>query len=166
MGQEIERKFLTNSNAWKSLASGVLYRQGYIGTQAGHTVRVRIAGEMGFLTLKTKTVGICRSEYEYPIPLSDAAELLDQLCDRPLIEKYRYRVPIGDVIWEVDEFLGDNQGLTVAEVELESEDQFVALPDWIGAEVSGDARYYNSNLARVPFSQWERGGSHPKSSES
>jgi adenylate cyclase len=161
MGQEIERKYLTTSNAWRRLASGVLYRQGYIATQTGHTVRVRMAGDVGVVTLKTKTVGICRSEYEYPIPLQDAAEMLEQLCDRPLIEKYRYTIPLENVIWEVDEFLGDNQGLIVAEVELESEDQVVALPDWIGAEVSGDARYYNSNLARVPFSEWGKGASRP-----
>jgi adenylate cyclase len=125
-----------------------------IDTQKGCTVRVRVVGDRGYLTIKTKTVGISRSEYEFPIPLEAAAQLLDRVCDRPLIEKYRYRIADAGLVWEVDEFLGDNQGLVLAEVELESETQSITLPDWIGSEVSGDFRYFNSYLAKHPHSQW------------
>jgi CYTH domain-containing protein len=154
MGIEIERKFLVQGDAWRRLAPGTLYRQGYIMSGAGRTVRVRIAGDQGFLTIKSKPEGIARSEFEYAIPLADAAELLDHLCDRPLIEKYRHKIAIDDLVWEVDEFLGDNQGLILAEVELEHADQAIALPDWIAQEVTQDARYYNSNLVKHPFSRW------------
>jgi adenylate cyclase len=118
------------------------------------TPRLRIAGETGYLTLKTKTVGISRSEFEYAIPKIQAQALLDLVCAQPQIEKYRYKIPIGDLIWEVDEFLGANAGLVVAEVELTSADQAIDRPDWIGAEVSDDPRYFNSNLAKSPFTTW------------
>lgn len=151
---EIERKFLVVSDQWRTLATGTLYRQGYIPTPDQRTVRVRIAGQQGYLTIKGKTQGIARSEFEYEIPVEDAAQLLDTICDPPLIEKYRYRIPLDGLVWEVDEFLGENKGLIIAEVELEDEAQAIALPGWIGQDVSGDLRYYNSNLAKHPFRCW------------
>jgi adenylate cyclase len=154
MAQEIERKFLVVNETWRLGAPGLVLRQGYIPTQDARTVRVRVVGNQGYLTLKGPAVGIVRSEFEYSIPLEDAETILATLCTPPLIEKYRYRIPAGAVVWEVDEFLGANQGLVVAEVELTSPDQAVDLPDWVGREVSHDPRYHNSNLARHPFTQW------------
>lgn len=117
-------------------------------------MRVRIAGDQAYLTIKGATAGIARAEYEYAIPLNHAQELLQTLCEPPLIEKTRYRVEWGGLLWEIDEFSGENQGLIVAEVELVDETQAIALPDWIGAEVSHDDRYYNANLAKHPYSRW------------
>lgn len=154
MGQEIERKFLVTHDAWRTQASGQRMRQGYIPTQDARTVRVRVAGEQGYLTLKGPAVGMVRPEFEYAIPLEDAETILSTLCQPPLIEKIRYRLPIDDVVWEVDEFLGANAGLILAEVELMSPDQPVTLPDWVGEEVTYDQRYSNSNLARHPFTAW------------
>lgn len=202
MPQEIERKFLTQADTWKSLAEGTYYRQGYIYTDhdtavilteaeivirqrdlampfaipeedaaamrqqfqpddqgcltspAICTVRIRIAGTIGFLTLKSKVVGIARSEYEYEIPQNHALALLDLVCDRPQIEKYRYKIPYAGLVWEVDEFLGENAGLVLAEVELTDADQAFDRPDWIDEEVSGDVRYFNSYLAKHPFTTW------------
>jgi adenylate cyclase len=154
MGIEIERKFLVNGDDWR-IGTGTVYRQGYIVSGNGRTVRVRIAGEQGYLTLKGAAAGISRAEYEYAIPVADAAEMLDILCDRPQIEKTRYKIPHNGLIWEVDEFSGENQGLILAEVELTSPDQSVSLPPWIGQEVSHDFRYFNSNLAKFPYSRWQ-----------
>lgn len=155
MPQEIERKFLVIADGWRSHAVGKPYRQGYIPTaEPGKTVRVRIAGDQGYLTIKGPTQGLSRAEFEYAIPLSDAQEMLETLCDRPFIEKIRYRLPIDDVIWEIDEFQGENAGLVVAEVELSHEDQSVKYPDWLGQDVSGDMRYQNSNLVKRPYSTW------------
>lgn len=154
MGIEIERKFLVKNDNWKQLAQGILYKQGYIPTKDGSTLRVRVIGDSGYLTLKGKTEGHSRLEYEYPIPVTEAEEILENLCQRPFIQKYRYTIPYDNLVWEVDEFLGDNQGLTIAEVELKKEDQEINYPDWVGKEVSGDNRYYNSNLVKNPFSQW------------
>ncbi|HEX7671705.1 MAG TPA: CYTH domain-containing protein [Polyangiaceae bacterium] len=154
MGLEIERKFLVTGTAWKALAAGVLTRQGYLSSAAERTVRVRIAGEKGFLTVKGVNRGVTRTEFEYPIPAVDAAAMLDDLCERPLIEKIRYRIPFGAHVWEVDEFHGVNDGLVVAEVELASADEEPALPPWVGREVSRDARYFNANLVKRPFTTW------------
>lgn len=154
MGIEIERKFLLAGDAWRGLGQAVLLRQGYLSSARERVVRVRIEGEQAMLTIKGANVGASRGEWEYPIPLADAVELLDGLCEQPLIEKYRHRVEHAGMVWEVDEFLGANAGLLVAEIELASEDQPFEKPEWIGAEVSGDARYYNANLIRHPFSQW------------
>lgn len=154
MGTEIERKFLVQGDRWRSLGIGTRYRQGYIASSKERTVRVRVAGEQGYLTIKGASSGIARAEFEYPIPLEDAELMLDTLCDRPLIEKTRYRIPDGNVVWEVDEFAGENQGLIVAEVELTGADQAIDLPDWIGEEVSHDPRYYNASLAKHPFTRW------------
>jgi len=153
MAIEIERKFLVQSDGWRSLGSGVSYRQGYILSSRGKTVRVRRAGDRGYLTIKGATQGISRREFEYEIPLSDAEELLE-MCDRPLIEKTRYKIPHDDLIWEVDEFWGDNAGLIIAEVQLTDPDQPLQLPDWVGREVSYDPRYFNAALARQPYQSW------------
>ena len=154
MGVEIERKFLLQCDAWRGLGQAVLLRQGYLSSARERVVRVRIEGEQAMLTIKGANVGATRGEWEYPIPLADAVELLDGLCEQPLIEKVRHRIEHAGMVWEVDEFLGANAGLVVAEIELASEDQPFEKPEWIGAEVSGDARYYNANLIRHPFSQW------------
>ncbi len=154
MAVEIERKFLLAGEGWRGLAVGVRYRQGYVVSGQGRTVRVRTAGDQGYLTIKGPSQGSARAEFEYPIPLVDAVELLDTLCDRPLIDKTRYRIPVAGLVWEVDEFHGENAGLVLAEVELDHPDQAVELPAWIGAEVTGDPRYYNSYLVRSPFSSW------------
>lgn len=153
MAQEIERKYLVNGESWKQLASGTVYRQGYIYTVNRKTVRVRVIDQQGYLTIKGPSKGTVRSEFEYPIPLADAEEMLDTLCDRPLIEKIRYKIPQGDLVWEVDEFLGDNAGLVVAEVELNDPNQEISLPDWIDRQVT-DPKYFNSNLARHPYKDW------------
>jgi adenylate cyclase len=155
MGIEIERKFLVRNDNWRALATGKLYRQGYIAASPDCTVRVRIAGDQGYLTIKGATSGISRAEYEYGIPLEEAAQLLDTICQPPLIEKTRYRIAAAQgLVWEVDEFAGENQGLIVAEIELPHAEHPVELPDWIGAEVSDDPRYFNANLAKQPFCDW------------
>lgn len=152
MGVEIERKFLVTSDDWRLGARGVDYRQGYLCREKGRTVRVRIAGDQGYLTVKGANRGASRPEFEYPVPLDDARELLG-LCG-PLVEKVRYRVPFGGLVWEVDEFRGDNEGLVVAEVELPTEDTVVLLPPWAGAEVTADGRYANSQLSVNPYCRW------------
>ncbi|WP_414577785.1 CYTH domain-containing protein [Anabaena sp. CCY 9402-a] len=154
MAKEIERKFLVKDDSWRQLAEGSLYRQGYISSQ-GATVRIRIVGNQGYLTIKGMTINYSRSEFEYPIPLADAQEMLDTLCVSPLIEKTRYKINLGSLVWEVDDFAGANQGLILAEVELTDEAQQIELPDWIGEEVSGDPKYYNSYLVKHPFCEWE-----------
>jgi CYTH domain-containing protein len=155
MGIEIERKFLVKDDFWRSLAVGKLYRQGYIPTQDGlTTVRVRVVGNQGYLTIKGKAEGISRGEFEYPIPLAEATIMLETFCQKPLIEKVRHRIFLDNLTWEVDEFLGDNQGLIMAEVELEQENQAITIPDWIGEEVTGDNRYYNVNLQKFPYKMW------------
>lgn len=154
MAIEIERKFLVKGDGWRFLSSGTIYRQGYIATEKGKTVRVRVFGKQARLTIKGPTKGRTRAEFEYPIPLEDAEEILNTLCKPPLIEKTRYKIPLHDLIWEIDEFHGANQGLIIAEVELEEESQNLDFPDWIGEEVSDDPRYFNSSLAKHPYSQW------------
>ncbi|EAW35598.1 CYTH domain-containing protein [Lyngbya sp. PCC 8106] len=155
MGIEIERKFLVKDDRWRSLGVGVLYCQGYISSEKERTVRVRLIGNQGYLTIKGPVSSRVRSEFEYMIPVEDAEEMLQILCDRPFIEKKRHKISLGDLIWEVDEFLGDNQGLILAEVELKDPNQVIEIPDWIAEEVSHDARYFNSNLVKNPYSQWE-----------
>ena len=155
MGKEIERKFLLTSDAWRALAKGTAYRQGYLNSAKERTVRIRTVGDKAFLTIKGLSVGVTRSEYEYPIPFDDCNAMLDNLAEKPLIEKKRYKIAAGGFIWEIDEFFGENQGLIVAEVELQSEDQAFDKPAWIGEEVSGDPRYFNSNLIKHPYSRWK-----------
>ena len=163
MGTEVERKYLVKLAEWRSQKAqlqsrssnfGQKYCQGYIPTHNGTTVRIRLIGDQGYLTIKSKTVGYTRAEFEYPIPASDAQSMLQNLCLKPLIEKIRYKIPIGNLTWEVDEFLGDNAGLIIAEVELENEQQQINLPSWIKREVN-DKRYFNSYLVQHPYNKWE-----------
>lgn len=153
MGKEIERKYLVVGQDWKESAGGTLFRQGYLNSAKERVVRVRTMGEAAAITVKGITVGATRLEFEYEVPRADAEQMLE-LCEQPIIEKTRYRIESGGLVWEVDEFHGVNQGLTVAECELDSEDQLVAKPDWVGEEVTGDPRYFNSNLIAHPYSTW------------
>ncbi|MDB6171578.1 MAG: adenylate cyclase [Chthoniobacteraceae bacterium] len=155
MPLEIERKFLVKGEAWRAQAEPTDIRQGYLAREERCVVRVRVAGGCAWLTVKSRVVGITRSEYEYEIPYAQGEEMLG-LCAKPIMEKRRHRVAFCGMTWEVDEFLGENSGLIVAEVELTSADQNVTLPEWVGEEVTGDPRYYNSNLLIHPFQQWTR----------
>jgi len=141
-------------DAWRALAKGATYRQGYLNSAKERTVRVRIADGRAFLTIKGITVGATRSEYEYEIPLDDGKAMLDTLAEKPLIEKMRYKIPVGNVTWEIDEFLGENVGLIIAEVELKGADQTFDKPVWLGDEVTSDPRYFNANLIKNPFTRW------------
>lgn len=154
MAQEIERKFLVQGDAWRKGAERVLIRQGYLSADGARTVRVRIKGERAFVTIKGPPVVLVRAEYEYEIPIADADEMLHHLCMKPLIEKWRYFVPFAGVMWEVDEFLNENAGLVVAELELHDAAQQVQLPAWVAQEVTSDPRYTNANLAKRPFATW------------
>lgn len=154
MGREVERKFLVSGAGWR-LGHGVLYRQGYLSTVPERSVRVRRGDERGYLTIKGPSDGAARAEFEYAIPVGDADEMLEQICERPLIEKRRFRVEHAGLVWEVDEFLADNAGLVIAEVELERADQHVTLPPWVGREVTEDPRYYNAYLVRHPYRTWQ-----------
>ena len=153
MGVEIERKFLVCNDDWRSLGDPVQYAQGYLAADGIRTVRVRIAGEAGFLTIKGASNGISRLEFEYEIPASDAFGML-RLCSMPVIRKFRTKILYQGKIWEIDEFEGDNKGLIMAEIELNSEDEPFDLPPWIGEEVTHDLRYYNSQLSLRPFQSW------------
>jgi adenylate cyclase len=152
MGIEIERKFLVSGTSWRQRV-GVRFSQGYLNRDKERTVRVRLAGEKAFLTIKGVSVGASRAEFEYEIPAADAEQLL-KLSDGPIIEKIRRVIHVEDTTREVDEFLGENAGLVVAEVELQSEDQAFARPEWLGEEVTLDSRYFNSSLATQPFISW------------
>jgi len=154
MPKEIERKFLLANDGWRGLAEGVYLCQGYLSTNKHCTVRVRIAGNSAQIGIKGENHGATRLDFEYSVPLEDARLMLERLAKQPLIEKTRYAVPFAGLIWEVDEFHGDNQGLFIAEVELEDEAQTFAKPSWIGREVTGDPRYYNANLVANPFKSW------------
>lgn len=154
MATEIERKFLLANDAWRTGVVGRRYRQGYLSTDKARTVRVRTIDDEAYLTIKGATRGVSRLEFEYPIPAADAGVMLEQLCEQPIIDKTRYRIPHGDHVWEVDEFHGVNAGLVVAEIELGSEDQAFERPDWVGEEVSGDPRYFNANLIAHPYCDW------------
>ena len=153
MGVEIERKFLVPDVGFLAGVEGVPYRQGYLSTDADRTVRVRRAGAHAYVTIKGRSHGATRAEFEYEIPLDDADALLE-LCLAPIIEKVRHRVPHAGLVWEVDVFGGVNEGLVVAEVELPSEETVVDLPAWVGDEVTGDPRYYNANLIAHPYREW------------
>ncbi len=153
MATEIERKFLVADDSWNDGSPGVRMSQGYLAKDADRTVRVRLAGPNAWLTIKGRTVGISRPEYEYAIPPEDARELL-AMCPDPAIDKTRHAVSFAGYLWEVDVFHGANAGLVVAEVEISDESGRPDLPPWLGAEVSEDRRYSNSRLAVRPFSQW------------
>jgi len=154
MAKEVERKFLVKGDAWRTLAKGTTYRQGYLNSAKERTVRVRTTDDKAYLTIKGITVGATRAEYEYELPYDEGKAMLDSLAEKPLIEKRRYKIPAGDLTWEIDEFLGNNTGLIVAEVERKSEDQAFARPVWLGDEVTGDPRYCNANLIKNPFTRW------------
>lgn len=155
MAKEIERKFLVEGEDWRALAKGKLYRQGYLNSAKERTVRVRTVGDKGFLTIKGITVGATRVEYEYEIPVGDSDAMLNDLAEKPIIEKKRYKIDFRGLTWEIDEFFGENAGLIVAEVELASEAQAFEKPSWAGREVTGDPRYFNSNLIAHPYSTWK-----------
>jgi CYTH domain-containing protein len=152
VASEIERKFLVHGQAWRQPAP-LRIRQGYLNRDKERTVRVRIAGEHAYLTIKGSMQGITRAEFEYSIPVTDAEQLLT-MCDGPLLEKNRHVLEHAGMTWEVDEFFGDNDGLVVAEIELSSEDQSFERPAWLGVEVTHERRYLNSNLIAQPYKQW------------
>lgn len=154
MAKEIERKFLVQTS-WQPQDEGIKIAQGYLSTVPERTVRVRIKGDKGYLTIKGKNQGISRAEFEYEIPIGDAEELL-KLAEQPILSKTRYLEQHGNRLWEIDVFAGENQGLVVAEVELPDEQADFSRPDWLGQEVSGDVRYYNANLIKNPFSLWKK----------
>ncbi|MGA7828869.1 MAG: CYTH domain-containing protein [Geobacteraceae bacterium] len=156
MAREIERKFLVKNDSWKKEGRGLSCRQGYLVTGKDITVRVRILGEEGYLTVKGRTEGIARDEFEYRIPVADAEAMLRSMSKDGIVEKIRYHVEVKGFTWDVDEFLGENSGLVLAEVELADENQQPEFPDWLGQEVTGDVRYYNAYLAGNPFSAWEK----------
>ena len=152
MGIEIERKFLVVGDDWRA-APAVPYAQGYLNRDKRRTVRVRIVQGDAWLTVKGQNAGATRAEFEYAIPVADAEQLL-ALCDGPLVRKTRRKIEHAGHVWEIDEFQGDNAGLVVAEIELPAEDAPFERPPWLGAEVTHDARYFNSSLAAAPFSTW------------
>ncbi|MCW9025577.1 MAG: CYTH domain-containing protein [Gammaproteobacteria bacterium] len=155
MATEIERKFLVINDDWRDQAdAGKQYKQGYLVGSKQASVRVRLEGEKARLNIKSATLDIRRAEYEYDIPVTDAVEMLDTLCEKPLVQKKRYHVKHADHVWEVDVFAGDNEGLIVAEIELQDENEAFALPDWAGEEVSDDPRYYNVSLVKHPYQDW------------
>lgn len=164
MAIEIERKFLVTNDGWRDAAHAVVpMAQGYLNdlgaVQSGAqkaSVRVRVQGELAYLNIKSRELGHTRQEYEYPVPVADARALLE-LCVGGLVDKRRHLVRVGAHLWEVDEFLGENAGLVVAEIELASADEAFVRPDWIGAEVTDQSRYYNLALAAHPYARWSQG---------
>ena len=154
MAVEIERKFLVDLDKLGKLTQGESIKQGYINTANLNVVRVRLKGDCGYLTLKGESIGPSRLEYEYPIPSEDAEEILDKLCSKPIIEKHRYEVEFRNHLWEIDIFEGDNEGLVVAELELDDEHISIEFPEWVRQEVTEDPKYYNVNLIKYPYSCW------------
>ena len=155
MAIEIERKFLLCNDLWRqAVDSKELIMQGYLSLTPEHTVRVRQTGEQAWLTVKGKNCGATRSEYEYAIPILDAQQMLEQLCEQPIIEKWRHRVLHAGHLWEIDEFSGINSGLIIAEIELDHENEQFANPDWLVKEVTSDPRYFNSALVAHPYTLW------------
>jgi len=154
MAKEIERKFLIDISGVESIGSGSRIKQGYISTTDNTAVRIRVSGAVAYLTLKGENQGVTRSEFEYEIPIEDANEIIKELCSGPVIDKTRYLVEYGSHTWEIDVFHGDNDGLIVAEVELESETEEVDLPKWVINEVTGEVKYYNTSLWDNPFNKW------------
>ena len=160
MAVEIERKFLLSNSRWRDqVYSKKTIVQGYLSQAPEKTVRIRISNERGIITIKGKSEGNSRLEFEYPIPLNDAKQLI-KLCVQPVIEKQRHLVKHGTKTWEIDEFLGENKGLLLAEIELETSDEPIDLPEWIGREVSHDRRYFNASLATHPYCRWAEAEAH------
>ena len=155
MAVEIERKFLIKNDSWKtSVSHSTRIRQGYLAPLSKSSVRVRIEGDAANINIKSATLGIRRTEYEYSIPMADAIDMLNNLCQEPKISKTRHHIQSGQHTWEIDEFYDDNEGLLVAEIELNSEGEDFEKPEWLGEEVTQDIRYYNVNLIKHPFKQW------------
>lgn len=155
MAVEIERKFTLKNDNWrKDVQRSQRYVQGYLAGNDRSSIRVRIAGDKANLNIKSATLGIFRQEYEYDIPLSDAEEMIETLCEKPVIDKVRHFVSFAGKTWEIDEFSGENQGLIVAEVELDSENEQITLPEWVDEDVSHDTRYYNVCLVKNPYKNW------------
>jgi adenylate cyclase len=159
MAIEIERKFRLKNDSWREeISDSTLLRQGYLANTAHSSVRVRIAGPKGWLSVKAMTTNLARAEFEYPIPVAEAEQMLRDLCEGPRIEKWRHRVVHGSSEcrseWEIDEFLGENAGLVIAELELTAEDAPYERPGWLGPEVTSEERYYNFRLARYPYRLW------------
>lgn len=156
MAIEIEHKFLLANDNWRNeVTHSSYYKQGYLSQDKNSTVRIRVSDQEAWLVIKGATIGISRPEYTYDIPLHEAHQMLDKLCEKPLIEKVRHFITRSEHIWEIDEFKGENEGLVVAEIELSSESEAFEKPEWIGADVSYDARYYNSNLSNHPYQSWQ-----------
>lgn len=152
---EIEHKFLLVNDDWRKLVEKTYhYWQGYLSSTRQNSVRIRVADTKAWINIKSAVVGTHRLEYEYDIPVPEAKEILEQLCHKPLIEKYRHIVTYGQHVWEIDEFLGDNLGLIVAEVELAEKDEKFVTPSWIGQDVTHDLRYYNNFLSQNPYNKW------------
>lgn len=155
MAIEIEHKFLLANESWRDkVKKSIIFKQGYLSSIPTTSIRVRISDEQAWLNIKSATIGNKRMEFEYEIPLTDATQIIELLCKKPIIEKTRHYVEYGNNTWEVDEFHGENQGLIVAEIELDSETQLFTIPGWIGQEVTQDVRYYNNNLAVNPYNSW------------
>lgn len=155
MASEVERKFLVSDDSWQAgVTSSQRMRQGYLPGMETASVRLRISGDRAHLNIKSATLAVSRLEYDYPVPLADAEEMLERLCQRPFIDKTRHHVPHGGHLWEVDVFHGDNAGLVVAEIELASPDEPFVRPPWLGEEVSHDPRYYNVCLVTHPYKDW------------
>jgi len=155
MGKEIEKKYLVDISKLPDLGTGMVIKQGYIPTKNDTIVRIRYSKNVSYITIKSKTEGITRSEFEYPIPKDDAIFMLEKLCTKSFIEKTRYKVIHSNHTWEIDFFHNLNDGLIVAEVEINDEDENINLPKWVTTEVSYDYRYLNSNLLEKPFSTWK-----------
>ena len=157
MAKEIERKFLLQNDQWReSINRSRQFVQGYLVGSKQASVRVRIEGEWAFINIKSAAMNVTRDEYEYEIPLTDAREILENLCDKPLIAKIRHDVMYDHKKWEIDEFQQENTGLIVAEIELSSVDEVFSMPAWAGKEVSDDVRYYNVCLVKQPYSSWDK----------
>ena len=155
MPVEIERKFLLKNDNWRAHAEqSTRIRQGYLGALAKASVRIRVEGDHANINIKSAELSMRRMEYEYSIPLEEASEMLDRLCEQPQIDKLRHIVKHGKHVWEIDEFFGDNAGLVVAEIELSDETESFDMPAWAGTDVTQDARYYNVNLVKHPFRRW------------
>lgn len=155
MALEIEHKFLLRSDDWRHhIDHSINYKQGYLSSTKNNSIRVRISDKHAWLNIKSAVIGTSRQEYEYEIPFTEANEILETLCHKPLIEKIRHFVSHGEHTWEVDEFLGNNDGLIVAEIELTKLDEKFTIPTWIGQEVTHDLRYYNNNLCKNPYKEW------------
>lgn len=153
---EIERKFLVKNKDYKFNSEENLIVQGYLNSDKERTVRIRISNNKGFITIKSKTEGISRKEFEYEIPIHEAKDILENICEKPIIKKMRYKVDFEGYIWEIDEFLNENEGLILAEIELKDENDIFEKPEWVGEEVSNDPRYFNSSLISFPYEKWKK----------